>query len=239
MPVLPLVLCIIFQFVRKPILLPLTLDAELTIHIEGVFGAAVVAHIEGVYSAQISYLENSDETMDFTKAKKNMKNMGSVLHNDSFRIRFSLPKESSPVFLAIYANSTFSDTTAFVNYHILPEFIQCNSKKLSFDSFTDLMDSCVKVSVNVEGEGDVYLLGLSRLYAPLASTIVDEGVFLGQYLISFHVTNSHKNKTVETIYCRFKEEERHSLFVTLVNGKCMHDPVRTDFSVPRNCPSLR
>ena len=192
-----------------------------------------------MHSAQIAYFANSDETLDYATAKDKMRSFGSVLANDAFFIRFPLLQESTSVFLAIAATSYSSSIPAFLNYPIPLESIQCNSQKLSFGPLSDLQDSCVEVSVEVDGEGDVYLLGDSRQNAPLARTNVNEGVFLGQLFLIRLVTHSHKHDSVKTIYCRFAEGEPQSLFVTLVNGKCMHDPVRKDFSIPRNGSPFR
>lgn len=157
------------------------LDASLTIHVDGVYGKTLLAHIEGVYGARISYFVHEDSKATYDSVKGNLHYLGSVLENTAFHIRLPLQSRFHSLHIALFAQSTRSEDTAFLNYHIPFNSVFCNDQVLTFQKVTDLRDSCLEVTLSIKGEGDIYLLGGSFSGAPLGSVIVNEGVFLGQW----------------------------------------------------------
>ena len=93
-------------------------------------------------------------------------------------------------YLALYAECMDS-TSSFLNYYIPDESIRCvggyfspvvcNRVPITIGEIIQTKDSCVCVSIQYSGEGEVYVLNrISGSNVPDAENIIAEGLYLGK-----------------------------------------------------------
>lgn len=112
--------------------------------------------------------------------KSNVKYLFSLVPGMLFSIPFSLETVSQLPYVAIYVESFSTGSHAVLNYRIPEQIISCNKNDLSILSVSDNQDSCVSISVQYRGDGELYLLSQqSVLVSPTADCIIQNGVYLG------------------------------------------------------------
>lgn len=160
--------------------------------------------------------------------------------NSDFIVHYDSQEVGMKPYLALYAECMDS-TSSFLNYYIPDESIRCvggtfspvvcNRIPITIGEIIQTKDSCVCVSIQYSGEGEVYVLNrISGSNVPDAENIIEEGLYLGRYSCFPFLTYRHANEVVETTICRVFENTEYTLYATVVDGGCIHIPASKQFS---------
>lgn len=158
----------------------MTLDETFDIHVSHISGNEIRGYINTKDTVRVYAFQHATQIIKTESIKSSAKYLFSLIPGMAFSIPFSLESVSQLPYVAIYAESFSSGSSSVVNYRIPEHIISCNKNDLSILSVTDNQDSCVNISVQYKGDGELFLLSQqSVLVAPTADCIIQNGVYLG------------------------------------------------------------
>lgn len=131
---------------------------------------------------------NKDVTLD--SVKLSLSYLFTINPNSDFMVHYDSEEVGMKPYLILYAECLDS-TSSFLNYYIPDESISCvadyfspivcNRIPITIGEIIQEKDSCVFISIQYSGEGEVYILNrVAGSNIPNAENIIHEGIYLGR-----------------------------------------------------------
>ncbi|KAM7456913.1 hypothetical protein BLSTO_02324 [Blastocystis sp. subtype 1] len=191
-----------------------------SIQIKKVVGNSIYGNLVSSVPCRLSTFQQSNKDATKESVGLSLSYLFTINPNSDFIVHYDSQEVGMKPYLALYAECMDS-TSSFLNYYIPDESILCNRVPITIGEIIQTKDSCVCVSIQYSGEGEVYVLNrISGSNVPDAKNIIEEGLYLGR----------HTNEVVETTICRVFENTEYTLYATVVDGGCIHIPASKEFS---------
>lgn len=126
-------------------------------------------------------LQHSDENFQLPSMKSRLKYLFTVIPDMPFFILMEQTNVISLPYIAIYAEAIASSKQSFLNFKVPSTFLSCKENPLIIHDVIDKRDSCVDISVQYQGEGELYLLARrADMNVPNEVNVIHEGIYLGK-----------------------------------------------------------
>lgn len=128
--------------------------------------------------------QHAEHTIQYASSKSSFKYLFTVIPSMPFVIHFTPTIVHELPYVAIYGESIASTLSSLINFKIPTSLLTCNNNELQILTVSDSFNSCVEVSMQYSGKGELYLLArLSTVNVPGPHNIIQEGIFLGVYVL--------------------------------------------------------
>ena len=155
-----------------------------------VSGDALFGKLSSSAPCRLSVLQQSNKEVTRKSVELSLRYLYTLNPDSPFVIFFSSQEVGMKPYMAISAECEDS-SSSFMNYYIPEECIcirfrsssvlVCNRIPITISDIIQTKDSCIYVSIQYGGEGDVYVLNrITGSNVPKSENIVSEGVYLGR-----------------------------------------------------------
>ena len=151
-------------------------------------------YIESHSFCRLYVSQRSTDDLTVNNAESEAKYLFSVQQNGNFSIHFDIDAITDRGVIVFYASCDNGLSHGILNYQMEKKFyskpfcflflVVCNANPIHISDILQTKDSCVYVTFHYKGKGDVYVLNrVSKSNIPTARNIINEGIYLGQYLL--------------------------------------------------------